>query len=155
MAYPEYIVKCPHCGSEAYLHIASKGEPDPKLGIYDVLIRTDYRCANCPWRPNFEAVPESERRKVLLRHSLAGVTMWKYEFASYYQTTIGTITLYFINLDQLRATIGYIADPLRDINKVSAQWRRECLRLPKEIGDGHHRERVLKKLRNLLAEGPD
>lgn len=150
----EYTVQCPHCGGEGYLSIAAGSEEPSGDYVHDLIARTVYRCSMCAWRPKFDRVPPDVRRGIRLTTSLAGVTIWKYDFASYYQTTIGTTRLCFINADHLQATIAYIADPLRDLSKLPEQWQRYSRRLPKEIVDGHHRARVLKKLRQLLAEGP-
>ncbi len=150
----EYTVQCPHCGAEGYLSLAARSETAPRDYLHDQISNTVYQCTICSWRPKFDRVPANLRRGIRLTTSLAGVTIWKYEFASYYQTTIGTTLLCFINADHLQATIAYIADPLRDWRNLPEQWQRYSRRLPKDIVDGHHRARVLKKLRQLLTEGP-
>lgn len=135
-----YEIRCPRCGNYATVESSRPYAADwtfssQDLGIQEMETgRWRFTCTRCPWRPD---IPFRVHKGLF-----------------WYQGEVEGVLVWAFNREHMLALVDYIAEPQQRADREAGAWGYYMRRLPRELTNARHRERVVTKLERLLWQLP-
>jgi hypothetical protein len=160
-----FEIRCPRCGGRAVWE-------EPFILVYPGEIPPEEREGLIPWgtRLVYEKFPsvirwtppprgegyQHHQRGVVRCMACHAVMVRRLEWPkdALFQWSVRGVTLYARDDEHARVLLHYIGSTLRDPNRYGEYYRYGLQRLPREVLDGHARERLSKQIAaSLRAHG--